>query len=70
MALNTLQTNFAVVDAIRNSGQGANKNSIPEMVDWCRRIGYEVRTSTDTTSEPFRKRSQTEPEDSPPISTG
>ncbi|KAM0799424.1 folylpolyglutamate synthase [Usnea florida] len=41
VALNTLQTNFAVVDAIRKSGQGANKNSIPEMVDWCRRIGYE-----------------------------
>ncbi|KAF6223092.1 hypothetical protein HO173_013305 [Letharia columbiana] len=40
-ALNTLQTNFAIVDAIRNSGKGMNKNSIPEMVEWCRRIGYE-----------------------------
>lgn len=42
-ALNTLQSNFAVVDAIRRSGRGMNKDAIPEMIEWCRRIGYEVR---------------------------
>lgn len=41
-ALNTLQSNFAVVDAIRKSRHASIKASIPEMVDWCRKIGYEV----------------------------
>jgi len=41
-ALNTLQSNFTIVDAIRKSGRGMNKNAIPEMIEWCRRIGYEV----------------------------
>lgn len=41
-ALNTLQSNFAIVDAIRKSGVGMNKQAIPEMIEWCRRIGYEV----------------------------
>ena len=41
-ALNTLQSNFSVVDAIRKSGRGMNKNAIPEMIDWVRQIGYEV----------------------------
>ena len=41
-ALNTLQSNFAIVDAIRKSGRSLNQNAIPEMVEWCRRIGYEV----------------------------
>lgn len=41
-ALNTLQSNFSIVDAIRKSGRGMNKNAIPEMMEWCRRIGYEV----------------------------
>ncbi|KAF2721827.1 FolC bifunctional protein [Polychaeton citri CBS 116435] len=40
-ALNTLQSNFSIVDAIRKSGRGMNKNAIPEMIEWCRRIGYE-----------------------------
>jgi hypothetical protein len=42
-ALNTLQSNFAIVDAIRKSGRGMNQQAIPEMIDWCRKIGYEVR---------------------------
>jgi len=41
-ALNTLQSNFSIVDAIRKSGRGMNKQAIPEMIEWCRRIGYEV----------------------------
>lgn len=41
-ALNTLQSNFSIVDAIRKSGKGMNKNAIPEMIEWVRRIGYEV----------------------------
>ena len=41
-ALNTLQSNFSVVDAIRKSGRGMNKSAIPEMIDWVRKIGYEV----------------------------
>lgn len=43
MALNSLQSNFSVVDAIRKSGQGMNKLAIPEMIEWCRKLGYEVR---------------------------
>lgn len=41
-ALNTLQSNFSIVDAIRKSGKGMNKQAIPEMIEWCRKIGYEV----------------------------
>jgi len=41
-ALNTLQSNFAVIDAIRKSGRGMNQQAIPEMIEWCRKIGYEV----------------------------
>jgi folylpolyglutamate synthase len=41
--LNTLQSNFAVVDAIRKSGRKLNEQAIPEMVEWCRRVGYKVR---------------------------
>ncbi|KAA6410105.1 MAG: folylpolyglutamate synthase [Lasallia pustulata] len=40
-ALNTLQSNYAVVNAIRASGRSLNKQSIPEMIEWCRKIGYE-----------------------------
>ncbi|KAF2264392.1 FolC bifunctional protein [Lojkania enalia] len=40
-ALNTLQSNFSVVDAIRKSGNGMNKQAIPEMLEWCRKVGYE-----------------------------
>ncbi|EOD43799.1 putative folylpolyglutamate synthase protein [Neofusicoccum parvum UCRNP2] len=40
-ALNTLQSNFSIVDAIRKSGLGMNKNAIPEMIEWFRKAGYE-----------------------------
>ena len=40
-SLNTLQSNFSIVDAIRRSGGKLNENSIPEMIEWCRKIGYE-----------------------------
>lgn len=39
-ALNSLQSNFATVDAIRKSGKVLNENSIPEMIEFCRRVGY------------------------------
>ncbi|KAL9616362.1 MAG: hypothetical protein Q9160_008756 [Pyrenula sp. 1 TL-2023] len=39
-ALNTLQSNHAAVEAVRKSGHAANKLAIPEMVEWCDRIGY------------------------------
>ena len=41
-ALNTLQSNFSVVDAIRKSGKGMNQQAIPEMIEWCQKLGYEV----------------------------
>jgi folylpolyglutamate synthase len=41
-ALNTLQSNFAIVDAIRKSGGNKNLMAIPEMLEWTRKIGYEV----------------------------
>ncbi|EXJ81433.1 folylpolyglutamate synthase [Capronia epimyces CBS 606.96] len=40
-SLNTLQTNFAIVDAIRKSGGKLNERAIPEMREWCRKIGYQ-----------------------------
>ncbi|KAI9879725.1 MAG: hypothetical protein M1830_007510 [Pleopsidium flavum] len=40
-ALNTLQSNFSIVDAIRKSGRGMNQQAIAEMNAWCRRLGYE-----------------------------
>lgn len=45
-ALNTLQSNHATVDAVRKLGPGANAQAIPEVVEWCRRIGYQVPLST------------------------
>lgn len=41
-ALNTLQSNFSVVEAIKKLGPGWNKHALPEMIDYARRIGYEV----------------------------
>lgn len=41
-ALNSLQSNFSIVEAIRKMGPGWNKLAIPEMTGWLRRIGYEV----------------------------
>lgn len=40
-ALNTLQSNFATIDAIRKSGGKANNAAIPEMLEWVRRSGYQ-----------------------------
>lgn len=39
-ALNTLQSNFSIVDAIRKSGRGMNQQAIPEMIEWCNKTGY------------------------------
>lgn len=41
-ALNNLQTNFAAIQAIRNSGQRSNELAIPQMIEWARRAGIEV----------------------------
>lgn len=41
-ALNGLQSNFSAVEAIRKLGPGSNKRSLPDMINWVRRIGYEV----------------------------
>ncbi|QPG75569.1 hypothetical protein FOA43_002925 [Brettanomyces nanus] len=38
--LNTLQSNFSTIDAVRKSGIIRNPMLIPEMVEWTRRIGY------------------------------
>ena len=45
-ALNTLQSNFSVVEAIRKSRRAMNERAIPETRDWCRKIGYEVGSSS------------------------
>ncbi|GMM30437.1 tetrahydrofolate synthase [Martiniozyma asiatica (nom. inval.)] len=39
-ALNTLQSNFATIDAARKAGQTRNHLLMPEMIEWVRRIGY------------------------------
>ncbi|RMD43900.1 hypothetical protein DV735_g1245, partial [Chaetothyriales sp. CBS 134920] len=39
-ALNSLQSNFAILDAIRKSGKKMNEQSIPEMIRWARKLGY------------------------------
>lgn len=41
-ALNTLQSNHSIVEAIKKLGPGSNKLAIPEMIEFVRRIGYEV----------------------------
>lgn len=47
-ALNTLQSNFSIVEAIKKLGPGWNKQAIPEMKEWIRRIGYEVCVDDET----------------------
>lgn len=42
-ALNTLQSNAAVIAAIRASGGKLNDFAIPEMVEYLKRIGYSVQ---------------------------
>lgn len=39
-ALNGLQTNFSVIDAIRKAGGRSTDMAIPEMLEWARRAGY------------------------------
>jgi folylpolyglutamate synthase len=39
-ALNSLQTNFSILESIRKSGGRMNETSLPEMRDWLRRINY------------------------------
>jgi hypothetical protein len=41
-SLNTLQSNSAIVEAIRKSGRSMNEQAIPEMIEWCHKIGYKV----------------------------
>ncbi|CAG8848813.1 30365_t:CDS:2, partial [Racocetra persica] len=39
--LNSLQTNAAIIEAINKTGGSANSRSLPEMREFCRKIGYE-----------------------------
>ncbi|RIA83423.1 Mur ligase [Glomus cerebriforme] len=39
--LNSLQTNAAILEAIRSSNGYLNKSSLPEFREFCRKIGYE-----------------------------
>lgn len=39
-ALNSLQSNFAILAAIRSSGKKMNASAIAEMITWLSRIGY------------------------------
>ena len=41
-ALNSLQSNFAIIQAVRKDRKNMNLLAIPEMQEWVRRIGYEV----------------------------
>ncbi|CEP60127.1 tetrahydrofolate synthase LALA0_S01e03642g [Lachancea lanzarotensis] len=41
-ALNSLQSNYANIMAIRASGDRKNQMNIWEMQEWCRRIGYDT----------------------------
>ncbi|KAG1755551.1 Mur ligase, partial [Suillus lakei] len=40
-ALNSLQTNAAILEAVRAAGAQLNPNAIPEMIDYLRRVGLE-----------------------------
>ncbi|TID27878.1 FolC bifunctional protein [Venturia nashicola] len=40
-ALNTLQTNFSILGAIKKSGRSMNGQAIPQMIDFAKRIGYQ-----------------------------
>ncbi|PGH14717.1 hypothetical protein AJ79_02883 [Helicocarpus griseus UAMH5409] len=40
-SLNQLQSNFAIVNAIRKAGPNMNLQAIPEMIEWCKKIGYQ-----------------------------
>ena len=45
MALNSLQSNFAIIDEIRKNRAELNKQAIPLMQGFCKKIGYQVRQS-------------------------
>lgn len=42
VALNSLQSNVATINAIRQDPKRMNELAIVEMREWVRRIGYEV----------------------------
>ncbi|EEP77907.1 hypothetical protein UREG_02756 [Uncinocarpus reesii 1704] len=39
-ALNSLQSNYSIVQKIRKSGGRMNETALNEMVEWCEKIGY------------------------------
>lgn len=41
-ALNSLQSNAAVLEALRVSGRKMSSHAIPEMLEYLHRIGYSV----------------------------
>ena len=41
-ALNSLQSNAAVLEALRASGHKTTSRAIPEMLEYLQRIGYSV----------------------------
>lgn len=41
-ALNSLQSNASVLEALRASGRKMSCNAIPEMLEYLKRIGYGV----------------------------
>lgn len=45
-ALNGLQSNFSIVEALRKAGPTKNSRAIPEMLSWVQRIGHEVGGNT------------------------
>lgn len=49
-ALNTLQSNAAVIEAIRKSGGRLNDFAIPEMVEYLTRIGHQVNSQISQTA--------------------
>ncbi|ODH34256.1 hypothetical protein ACO22_03149 [Paracoccidioides brasiliensis] len=40
-ALNSLQSNFSTINAVRTRGSNRNRQAIPEMIQWCQKIGYQ-----------------------------
>ncbi|KAJ5308984.1 hypothetical protein N7508_004363 [Penicillium antarcticum] len=41
-SLNSLQSNYAIVEQVRKSGKALNELSLPETVEWLRCIGYKT----------------------------
>ncbi|EAS30042.3 FolC protein [Coccidioides immitis RS] len=40
VALNSLQSNYSIVQKIRKSGGRMNEQAMTEMVEWCEKVGY------------------------------